>query len=82
MDLKCISYPSCGVTEQGSALWLAHILNLGDYPLFIIHFEGRENDKHYGTSLIQIAVLRGISCDHMLMDRGSNSIKLTCINIC
>ena len=48
----------------------AHILNLGAYPLFMIHSEGTENDKPYAHFMIQIAELLGVSCDRVLMDAG------------
>ena len=54
----------------------AHILNLGAYPLFMIHSEGTENDKPYAHFLIQIAELLGVSCDRVLMDAGYDSLEL------
>ena len=47
----------------------AHILNPGGaYPLFMIHSEGKENDKPYAHFLIKIAEHLGVSCDSVLMD--------------
>ena len=54
----------------------AHILNLGAYPLFMIHSEGTENDKPYAHFSIQIAELLGVSCDRVLMDAGYDSLEL------
>ena len=54
----------------------AHILNLGAYPLFMIHSEGTENDKPYAHFLIKIAELLGVSCDRVLMDAGYDSLEL------
>lgn len=51
-------------------------MNLGAHPLFMIHSEGTENDKTYAHFLIQIAELLGISCGHLLMDAGHDSLDL------
>ena len=51
-------------------------MNLGAYPLFMIHSEGTENDKPYAHFLIQIAELLGVSCDRVLMDAGYDSLEL------
>lgn len=54
----------------------AHIMNLGNYPLFMIHSEGNENDMFYGKSLIDIAQLMDLHPKNVLMDKGYDSIEM------
>jgi hypothetical protein len=76
--LEASRYSGCSVLNPHSGIVLdkAHILHLGNYPLFLIHSEGNENDKPYGEQLLEIAARMGIRPDSVLMDAGYDSFKL------
>lgn len=54
----------------------AHILNLGTYPLFMLHSEGNENDMFYGKELIDIAHILDLHPKNVLMDKGYDSFEM------
>lgn len=54
----------------------AHILHLGNYPLFMLHSNGVENDMKYGRELIEIAHIIGIKPERVLMDKGYDSYEM------
>lgn len=54
----------------------AHILHMMNYPLYMSHSDGNENDLKYGQYLIDIAQLMDLHPDHVLMDKGYDSWEM------
>jgi hypothetical protein len=76
--LEASRYSGCSVLNPHSGIVMdkAHILHYGNYPLFLIHSEGNENDKPYGEDLLEVAARMGIRPDSVLMDAGYDSFRL------
>ena len=54
----------------------AHILSLGDYPLFMIHSKGTQNDMVNGKYLLEIGQLMHLEPKYALLDKGYDSIEM------
>ena len=54
----------------------AHIMSLGNYPLYMIHSEGTRNDQIFGKALIDVAQLMELQPKYVLMDAGYDSWEM------